>query len=116
MLFSAVYLSLHSKQVDFIAQIAADAANPIANQLQISRTREDVINAAGSRYAPSAPLATINELLARNERFAFFVGKPCDAAALRAYLRDNPQYKTWCLYSVIHVRGYSQPKRHRGCY
>ncbi|HRH77420.1 MAG TPA: Coenzyme F420 hydrogenase/dehydrogenase, beta subunit C-terminal domain [Cellvibrionaceae bacterium] len=86
-----IYL-LQSKQVDFIAQIAADAANPIANKLQISRSREDVINAAGSRYAPSAPLATLNELLARNERFAF-VGKPCDAAALRAYLRDNPQYK-----------------------
>lgn len=87
-----IYL-LHSKQVEFIAQIAADAANPIANKLQISRSREDVINAAGSRYAPSAPLATLKELLALGERFAF-VGKPCDAAALRAYLRDNPHYKT----------------------
>ncbi|HEY6527978.1 MAG TPA: Coenzyme F420 hydrogenase/dehydrogenase, beta subunit C-terminal domain [Cellvibrionaceae bacterium] len=83
---------LKSNQVDFVAQIAVDKQNPLANKLQISRTATDVITAAGSRYAPSSPLAHLNELLATGEHFAF-VGKPCDAAALRAYLRDNPQYK-----------------------
>jgi coenzyme F420 hydrogenase subunit beta len=86
-----IYL-LTSNQVDFVAQIAVDKQNPLTNKLQISRSQTDVITAAGSRYAPSAPLAHLHELLATGERFAF-VGKPCDAAALRAYLRDNPHYK-----------------------
>jgi len=86
-----IYL-LESKAVDFIAQIAVSTSNPIANEVQISRSREDVIRAAGSRYAPSAPLRAIRELLSTGERFAF-VGKPCDVAALRAYLRINPGAK-----------------------
>lgn len=79
---------LESGAVDFIAQIAASPSNPVANEMQISRTRADVIRAAGSRYAPSAPLRSLRELLATGERFAF-VGKPCDVAALRAFLRHN---------------------------
>ncbi len=90
---------IQTKQVDFIAQIGADGANPIANKLHLSRTREEVVKAAGSRYAPTAPLASLNELLATGERFAF-VGKPCDAAALRAYLRYNPQHEAQVPYII----------------
>lgn len=77
---------LESKAVDFVAHIAVSQTDPIANELQLSRTRDDVIRAAGSRYAPSAPLRTLKALLATGERFAF-LGKPCDVAALRAYMR-----------------------------
>ena len=41
-----------------------------------------MLHAAGSRYAPSSPVAGIAPLLAGTERFAF-AGKPCDVAALR---------------------------------
>lgn len=88
---------LESGEVDFVAQIAVSTIDPIANELQISRTRDDVIRAAGSRYAPSAPLKTLRELLATGERFAF-VGKPCDVAALRAYMRLNPSARTQIPY------------------
>lgn len=84
-----IYL-LESRQVDFVAHIKASFDDPLGNELAISRAREDVLAGAGSRYAPSAPLATLGELLAQPGRFAF-VGKPCDIAALRSYERFNLQ-------------------------
>lgn len=79
---------LQSGQVDGIAQIAADTDNPLRNVLQISTTREDVLRAAGSRYAPAAPLEHLLPQLQPGRRLAF-VGKPCDVAALRQYLRER---------------------------
>lgn len=81
---------LESGQVDFIAQIAVSRDDPLRNDLQISTTRADILSAAGSRYAPSAPLAGLRQLLERGQRFAF-VGKPCDVAALRRYGRHDPR-------------------------
>ncbi|GAB5373586.1 MAG: hypothetical protein AcusKO_00480 [Acuticoccus sp.] len=76
--------------VDAIVQTAAAADWPIGNATVVSRTAEDVRQAASSRYAPSAPLADIPPLLAGAGRFAF-VGKPCDVAALRAMARRDPR-------------------------
>ena len=80
---------LESSQVDFVAHIKAATDDPLGNELTISRTREQVLAGAGSRYAPSAPLFKLKELLAMPGRFAF-VGKPCDVAALRRYEVLNP--------------------------
>ena len=77
----AVYL-LETKQVDFVAQIAVSADDPFSNQVQMSATRNDVLRAAGSRYAPAAPLDRLEEFLATGQRFAL-IGKPCDIAAVR---------------------------------
>ena len=90
---------LESGKVDFVAQIATSQQNPLANELQISRTREDVIRAAGSRYAPSAPLRTLRDLLATGQKFAF-VGKPCDIAALRRYSEINEDLKAQVPYML----------------
>jgi coenzyme F420 hydrogenase subunit beta len=81
---------LESGQVDFIAQIAVSRDDPLRNDLQVSTTRADILAAAGSRYAPSAPLAGLRQLLERGQRFAF-VGKPCDVAALRRYGLHDPR-------------------------
>ena len=81
---------LETKQVSFVAQIAVSQDDPLRNDIQISRTREDVLRAAGSRYAPSAPLENIYKLLDTGETFAF-VGKPCDVAALRRYAKYEPR-------------------------
>jgi coenzyme F420 hydrogenase subunit beta len=81
----AVYL-LESRQVDFVAQIAVAAKDPLVNEVQMSRTRADVLRAAGSRYAPAAPLARLEEYLSTGQRFAL-IGKPCDIAAVRNLAR-----------------------------
>ena len=48
------------------------------------------ICAAGSRYAPVAPLAAIAAELDAGGRFAF-VGKPCDVSALRQWAKHDPR-------------------------
>ncbi|MGP1255118.1 MAG: Coenzyme F420 hydrogenase/dehydrogenase, beta subunit C-terminal domain [Kiloniellales bacterium] len=79
---------LDSGLVEGVAQTVADPNDPIGNTSQLSRTADDIFRAAGSRYAPSAPLDRLAELLETPEPLAF-VGKPCDVAALRAYARHD---------------------------
>lgn len=81
---------LDSGAVDGVLQTAADPAAPLRNASQLSTGRAQVVGAAGSRYAPSAPLEALLDRLDRPERLAF-VGKPCDVDALRAYARHDPR-------------------------
>jgi coenzyme F420 hydrogenase subunit beta len=81
---------LDTGAVDFVLQTSASEDDPLGNATVISRDGRGVFDAAGSRYAPSSPLAGIDALLDGAARFAF-VGKPCDVAALRALGRDDPR-------------------------
>ena len=81
---------LENREVDAVVQIAAATDVPIANQTVISTNRAGILAAAGSRYAPSAPLAQLTELVASGRRHAF-VGKPCDVVALRALADERPE-------------------------
>jgi coenzyme F420 hydrogenase subunit beta len=56
----------------------------------MSTTRADVLRAAGSRYAPAAPLDRLEEFLSTGKRFAV-IGKPCDIAAVRNLGRVDPR-------------------------
>lgn len=76
--------------VKFVVQTGASRETPYANAEVVSDTPEAVYRAAGSRYAPSSPLANIERHLSRGAPFAF-VGKPCDVAALRALARRDPR-------------------------
>ncbi len=77
--------------VDAVVQTAASPALSIGNTTVISTLPDQIVAAAGSRYAPSAPLADLSHHLEDGRRFAF-VGKPCDAAALRALIAVEPRY------------------------
>lgn len=85
---------LDSGTVDAVIQIEADALHPTANHTRISTSAGEVSAAAGSRYASSAPLeglaAQLAEHRATGRRFAM-LGKPCDAAALRALTREDAE-------------------------
>ncbi|OOY11113.1 hypothetical protein BMG00_15350 [Thioclava marina] len=80
---------LETGRVDAVVQIEADPANPTGNRTRISTARAHILASAGSRYAPSAPLAGLAALRASGRRHAF-IGKPCDAAALRAAAARDP--------------------------
>ena len=84
-----IYL-LETGKVDCVVHIGVTGSDPFHPVVCKSYTCEQVLNNAGSRYAPTAPLVTLAELLAEQSRFAF-VGKPCDIAALRAYGKLEPQ-------------------------
>ncbi|MFZ4688106.1 MAG: Coenzyme F420 hydrogenase/dehydrogenase, beta subunit C-terminal domain [Polymorphobacter sp.] len=81
--------ALATGMVDFVVQTGADPDVPTGNRTDASTSAADIFAAAGSRYAPSAPLADLETWLARG-RFAF-VGKPCDVTALRARARTDPR-------------------------
>jgi coenzyme F420 hydrogenase subunit beta len=88
---SAVLMHLlDTRAVDGVVQTSASTTNPIGNDTVISRSSEEILTAAGSRYAPSDPLSLATTLLDGSERFAF-VGKPCDIAALRAMQARDPR-------------------------
>ena len=90
---------LDSNKVDRIVQVAASKTLPIANTTVINETAQDVFHSAGSRYAPSSPLARIDKELERPGKFAL-VGKPCDIAAARALGRHDPRIETKVPYML----------------
>ena len=85
---------LEAGHVDAVVQTGAAPDLPHGNASRISADRAGVLAAAGSRYAPSAPLADLparmDEHRASGRRFAF-VGKPCDVAALRAWAAEDAE-------------------------
>ncbi len=89
----AIYL-LETQQVDGVIQIGVSKTDPLRNDIYVSRSREEIIHCAGSRYAPAAPLAELQNILDENagEKFVF-IGKPCDVRALRYYQDKYPDAK-----------------------
>jgi coenzyme F420 hydrogenase subunit beta len=55
---------------------------PLQNTAVLSKTREDLLAGAGSRYSPAAPCERF-DLIEQAESDCVFIGKPCDVAALR---------------------------------
>lgn len=79
---------LDHKLVDYVLENTGSERLPLGNDIIESRNGDDIFRAAGSRYAPSAPLSELARQLDGSDRFAF-VGKPCDVAALRALARHD---------------------------
>nr|OEJ79327.1 hypothetical protein A5482_00240 [Cyanobacterium sp. IPPAS B-1200] len=84
---------LEKKIVTGVIHIGKSLSNPLTNDVFLSRKREDIIRNSGSRYAPASPLTSIIKILQDKVEKIAFVGKPCDVAALRAYLKLYPQYQ-----------------------
>jgi coenzyme F420 hydrogenase subunit beta len=82
--------ALQKGLVEQVVHVAADPDRPTANRTIISRTKDEVLSGAGSRYAPSSPLTDLDELLATGSK-SLFIGKPCDVSALRSYAAVDPR-------------------------
>ncbi|MBV5329104.1 MAG: Coenzyme F420 hydrogenase/dehydrogenase, beta subunit C-terminal domain [Chlorobium sp.] len=65
-----------------VLHIKVDPNDPIRNIPTFSRTRADLMQTVGSRYAPAAPCQAFNQIK-QAEGSCVFIGKPCDCAALR---------------------------------
>lgn len=83
---------LEKEIVDGIIQTKVDDHSAYGTKTVISRTREDILECKGSRYAISSPLKEIRQLLEEGEKYAF-VGKPCDVSALAMYLKKDAEMK-----------------------
>lgn len=77
-------------EVDFVVTNGAAEDDPINNATGAMADRGALLRSAGSRYAPSSPLAGIERHLAAGKRFAF-IGKPCDVAGLTRLAKRDPR-------------------------
>lgn len=85
-------LALHALATGLVTRVlhvGMDPDAPLLTAIRRSTGRDDVLAAAGSRYAPAAPLA---ELMTELERPGpiLFIGKPCDVGALRQLMAADP--------------------------
>nr|WP_283807122.1 Coenzyme F420 hydrogenase/dehydrogenase, beta subunit C-terminal domain [Bradyrhizobium sp. Ghvi] len=74
---------LTSGRVHSILHVRADDRKPWLTRSTISRTPDEVLRGAQSRYGPSSPLVDLHRLLDEGKRFAL-IAKPCDISAVRA--------------------------------
>ncbi len=74
--------------VDYIIHTKADTKNPLKTVTVLSNTKDEILQASGSRYSVSAPLMDILDKIEPDKKYAF-VGKPCDVASLKRYMAYN---------------------------
>lgn len=79
--------------VDTVLQVGGSSEDYERNSLKISKTRDDVLQCASSRYAPALIFDKIIEILEADTDTYCFIGKPCDISALKNIFRFYPQYK-----------------------
>jgi coenzyme F420 hydrogenase subunit beta len=88
---------LDTDRVDAVVHVRASTERPMLTDALISRTAEDAISGAQSRYGPAAPLRHVRGLLDDGERFAV-IAKPCDVAAIRNLARQDPRVESQVPY------------------
>ncbi|MGY3582523.1 coenzyme F420 hydrogenase subunit beta [Bradyrhizobium sp. USDA 4341] len=95
---------LASGRVHAILHVRADDRRPWLTISTISRTPDEVLGGAQSRYGPSSPLVHVHRLLEDGKCFAV-VGKPCDISAVRALGRVDPRVERLISYMVTNFCG-----------
>ncbi len=82
-----IYL-LENGIVDEVLHIGEDIKNSVFSSMQISTTKDEVLEKAGSRYSPTSPLKYLNQLIDKNKKYAI-VAKPCDIQAIKNVKRSD---------------------------
>ena len=95
---------LESREVDFILHVRASRSLPMRSEAHLSSTRADVLEGAGSRYGPAAPLVGLVQLLDQGRPFAV-IGKPCDISAIQNLSRTDPRVDALIRYRIAIVCG-----------
>lgn len=90
---------LETKKVEAVIQVRASITDPIINEVVVSKTVDEVLQCAGSRYAPVKMLSHINDLLEIGKTYCF-IGKPCDVRALNNYFELYPKKKEQVPYKL----------------
>ena len=95
---------LTSGRVKFVLHVAASHVEPMRTERRLSFDAASVLEGAGSRYGPAAPLKDFSALLERAEPFAL-IAKPCDIAAVRNLARIDPRVDQYLAYALTFVCG-----------
>jgi coenzyme F420 hydrogenase subunit beta len=81
---------LASGRVKFVLHVGVAPGKPMRSVAKLSFTAAEVMEGAGSRYGPAAPLVDFPAILARDEPFAL-IAKPCDLTAIGNLARTDPR-------------------------
>ncbi len=93
-----VYL-VESAKVDFIYHVKADENRPMRSRSHVSTNRAEVLEGAGSRYGPVAPLDRLHEQLDKGRPFAA-IGKPCDISGVHNLRKLDPRVDELVRYTL----------------
>lgn len=95
---------LRSGSVKFILHVAASKSSPMRTERRLSFDTAAVLDGAGSRYGPAAPLVDFTAVLERAEPFAL-IAKPCDVSAVRNLAKLDPRIDRYLQYALTFVCG-----------
>jgi coenzyme F420 hydrogenase subunit beta len=95
---------LASGRVRFILHVGASRSAPMRSERRLSFDAASVLEGAGSRYGPAAPLLDFSEILDRGEAFAL-IAKPCDVTAARNLAQVDPRVARYMRYALTFVCG-----------
>ncbi len=85
---------LTSGHIECALHVGVHEGDPFTVSPVLSYTPEEVVAHAGARYAPSAPLTWLRHVFEAGASRVAIVGKPCDIAATRSYLRLHPEMES----------------------
>lgn len=81
---------LEREGAKFVLHTAMNPSVPWENITVWSKTRAELLERSGSRYAPSSPCAALQSI-EQSDKPCVFIGKPCDAAAVDQLRKTRPQ-------------------------
>lgn len=81
--------ALEQEKMTMVLHTAMDETKPFANRTATSRTRAELLERAGSRYAPASPCDGLKSI-EESAGPCVFIGKPCDAAAVGMLRQVRP--------------------------
>ena len=93
-----------SGRVNFVLHVSASRREPMRTEARLSFDSASVLEGAGSRYGPAAPLVDFTALLDREEPFAL-IAKPCDIGAVRRWARVDARVERYLRYALTFVCG-----------
>jgi coenzyme F420 hydrogenase subunit beta len=101
---------LRSARVSFVLHVGASRSAPLRTERRLSFDAAAVLEGAGSRYGPAAPLVDFLAILERAQPFAL-IAKPCDITAVRNLARIDPRVDRFMRYALTMVCGGSSDLR-----
>jgi coenzyme F420 hydrogenase subunit beta len=95
---------IDSGRVKFVLHVGASRSLPMRTERRLSFDAASILDNAGSRYGPVAPLADFRKILDRGEPFAL-IAKPCDVTAVRSLARFDARVGEQMRYALAFVCG-----------
>jgi coenzyme F420 hydrogenase subunit beta len=81
---------LERQKISGVLHVGAKSTTPLRNLPVFSKSREELLAYAGSRYSPAAPCEKFDWIIKASHPVVF-IGKPCDVVALRKSQATNPE-------------------------